>query len=130
MLKDIKILILEDDLETNQKILGILKEIENEKEVSFGVTILPDYIQTEEFINKNPQIKFDVLLLDRDCYLGGSFHVVNLNNFDLEKVISISSIPKYNKQAVEKGVKRTIWKDYQNLDKFYDKIKNFILAII
>ena len=130
MLKDIKILILEDDLETNQKILGILKEIENEKEVSFGVTILPDYIQTEEFINKNPQIKFDVLLLDRDCYLGGSFHVVNLNNFDLEKVISISSIPKYNKQAVEKGVKRTIWKDYQNLDKFSDKLKNFILEII
>lgn len=130
MLKDIRILILEDDIETNQKILGILKEIENEKEVSFGVTILPDYIQTEEFINKNPQIKFDILLLDRDCYLGGSFHVINLNNFDLEKVISISSIPKYNKQAERKGIKRTIWKDYQNLDKFSDKLKNFILEII
>ena len=40
-------IILEDDLETNQKILGILREIEDERKVIFGATILLDYIQTE-----------------------------------------------------------------------------------
>ena len=129
-MKNIKILILEDDLETNQKILNILREIEDEKKVIFGVTVLPDYIQTEEFINKNPQIKFDVLLLDRDCYLGGSFHVINLNNFDKEKVISISSVPGYNRKAQEMGVKRTILKDFQNLDIFKVKLKKNLLEII
>ena len=129
-MKNIKILILEDDLETNQKILNILREIEDEKKVIFGATILPDYIQTEEFINKNPQIKFDVLLLDRDCYLGGSFHVVNLDNFDKEKVISISSVPGYNREAQEMGVKRTILKDFQNLNIFKAKLKKNLLEII
>ncbi|MBU2035994.1 hypothetical protein KKC36_00900, partial [Patescibacteria group bacterium] len=70
-MKNIRILILEDDLETVEKIYSLLRQIEEEKEVAFEVTVIPDYIQTEEFINKNPQIKFDILLLDRDCFLGG-----------------------------------------------------------
>ena len=130
MMKNIKILILEDDLETNQKILNILREIEDEKEVVFGATVLPDYIQTEEFINKNPQVKFDVLLLDRDCFLGGSFHAVDLDNFDKDKVISISSVPEYNRQTEKEGVKRTVWKDYNNLDKFSIELKDQLLQII
>ena len=130
MLKNINILILEDDLETNQKILNILREIEDEKKVVFSATVLPDYIQTEEFINKNPHVKFDLLLLDRDCFLGGSFHTVNLDNFDKEKVISISSVPEYNKQAEERGVKKTVWKDYKNLDGFSVKLKEQILGVI
>lgn len=129
-MKKIKILILEDDLETNQKILNILREIEDEKKVLFGATILPDYIQTEEFINKNPQVKFDILLLDRDCFLGGSFHTVNLDNFDKDKVISISSVPDYNRQVEEKGVKRTVWKDFQNLGEFTAKLKKQIVELI
>lgn len=129
-MKKIKILILEDDLETNQKILNILREIEDEKKVIFGATILPDYIQTEEFINKNPQVKFDILLLDRDCFLGGSFHTVNLDNFDKDKVISISSVPDYNRQVEEKGVKRTVWKDFQNLGEFTAKLKKQIVELI
>jgi len=129
-MKNIKILILEDDLETNQKILNILREIEDEKKVLFGATILPDYIQTEEFINKNPHVKFDVLLLDRDCFLGGSFHTINLDNFDKDKVISTSSVPEYNKQAEEEGVKRTVWKDFQNLGEFTAKLKKQIIELI
>lgn len=72
-MKNIKILILEDDLETVEKIFSVLRKIEEEKEVAFGATVIPDYIQVEEFINKNPQIGFEILLLDRDCFLGGSF---------------------------------------------------------
>lgn len=128
--KSTNILILEDDIKTLQHIFTILKQIENKKSTLIAATALSDYIKVEEYINKNPHIKFDVLLLDRDCYLGGSFHNVNLNNFDLDKVISIFSVPGYNKKAEEMGIKRTLWKDYENLDDFSIKLKNIITNII
>ena len=128
-MRDVKVLVLEDDLETVQVILAVLRDVE-EKKFSFAVTVLPDYIQTEEFINKNPQIRFDILLLDRDCFLGGTFHVVNLDNFDKEKVISISSVPEYNEKAREMGIKRIVWKDYQNLESFARELKTQITQII
>lgn len=123
MMKNIKILILEDDLETVEKIYSVLKIIEGEKEVNFGATVIPDYIQVQELINKNPQIKFDILLLDRDCFLGGSLHNINLKNFNIDKVISISSVPQYNEDAKKMGVKRVIAKDYHNLDNFAISLK-------
>jgi DNA-binding LytR/AlgR family response regulator len=125
-----KILILEDDLETVEKILSVLRQIEVENDIAFGATIIPDYLQVEEFINKNPHIKFDILLLDRDCFRGGSFHVVNLDNFDLDKVISISSVPDYNIDAMKMGVKRVVLKKYSNLDEFKKKLKCELLEII
>lgn len=128
--RNVKILILEDDLETVERILKILRAVEVEKGVAFGVTVLPDYIQTEEFINKNPQVKFDILLLDRDCFLGGSFHAVNLENFDIDKVVSISSVPEYNQKAREMGVSRVVLKDYQNLESFSENLKREITNII
>jgi len=128
--KSTNILILEDDIKTLQYIFTILKQIEDEKSILIAATVLPDYIKGEEFINKNPHIKFDLLLLDRDCFLGGSFHNVNLEHFDLNKVISISSVPEYNKQAQERGVKEALWKDYQNLEDFSLKLKDTINEII
>jgi len=90
--KNSRILVLEDDLETVENIFSVLRRIEDNKEVSFAAAVLTDYIQVDEFINKSPQIKFDILLLDRDCFLGGSFHDVNFNYFDKDKVISILKI--------------------------------------
>ena len=129
-MKNIRILILEDDLETVEKIFSVLRKIEEEKGVAFEVTVIPDYIQTEEFINKNPQIKFDILLLDRDCFLGGSFHNINLENFNKDKVVSISSVPEYNLEAQKMGVNRTIHKDYSNLQSFADKLKKEIIILM
>ena len=130
VMKNIKILILEDDLETIEKIFSVLRRVENEKEVSFAATVIPDYIQVDEFINKNPQIKFDILLLDRDCFLGGSFHNVNLNNFNKDKVISISSVPQYNEDARKLGVKRIVPKDYANLDTFTKSLEKELELIL
>jgi len=128
--KDIRILILEDDLEALEFILRILKEISLEKKVMIGVTVIPDYVQTEVFINKNPHFKYDLLLLDRDCFLGGSFHLVNLDNFDKDMVISISSVPEYNEKAKEMGIKRVVWKDYQNLVEFSQKLKQEVQSLL
>lgn len=128
--REVRVLVLEDDLEALELILRVLKEVSIEKRVMIGVTALPDYVQTEEFINKNPQIKFDILLLDRDCYLGGSFHNVNLDNFDINKVISISSVPEWNRKAKEMGVKRVVYKDYDDLEYFAKSLKREILDLI
>lgn len=129
-MKIIKVLVLEDDLETIEKIFSVLRTVEQEKEVDFGVTVIPDYIQTEELINKNPQVKFDVLLLDRDCFLGGSFHNVNLKNFDIDKVISISSVPEYNDHAKKLGIKRIVLKDYSDLAIFTGNLEKELKQII
>ena len=117
-----KVLILEDDLETVESIFSVLKAVEKEKNVSFCTTVIPDHIQVQEFINKSPQIRFDILLLDRDCFLGGSFHNIDLTNFDLEKVISISSVPKNNEDAQKMGINKIILKDFSNLKEFSTKL--------
>ena len=130
MVKNIKILVLEDDLETIENILSVLRKIEEEKEVAFSVTVIPDYIQVEELINKNPQVKFDILLLDRDCFLGGSFHNVNLKNFDIDNVISISSVPEYNDHAKAMGITRMVPKDYSDLDIFANNLEKELKQII
>lgn len=129
-MKNIKVLVLEDDLETLEYIFRVLKEVSIEKEIPIGVTTLPDYKQTDLFINKNPYFKYDILLLDRDCFLGGSFQVVNLDLFNKDKIISISSVPDYNKKAGEMGVTRFILKDYKNLDKFSGELKEEILKLV
>ena|SRR3989344_5707541 len=128
--REVRVLILEDDLEALEFILGVLKEVSIVKQVPIATTVLPDYIQTEQFINKNPQIKFDILLLDRDCFLGGSFHTVNLDNFNKDKVISISSVPEWNRQAKEAGVKRVVYKDFEDLEYFARSLKREVLDLI
>jgi hypothetical protein len=125
----VKVLVLEDDLETVEKIFSALRQIANNN-LDFEVTVIPDYIQVEELINKNPQIKFDILLLDRDCFLGGSFHIVNLKYFDLNKVISISSVPDYNRDAVRLGITRVVDKEYSDLDEFQERLKKELISII
>ena len=129
-MRNIKILVLEDDLETMEKIFSVLRKIEEEEKLIFGTTVIPDYIQVEELINKNPQVKFDILLLDRDCFLGGSFHNVNLKNFDIDKVISISSVPAYNDHAKAMGVIRMASKDYADLNTFADNLEKELKQII
>lgn len=126
-MKTIRILILEDDLETLSILLNKLSLLEKEFEENsslkdFSVVTLSEYTQVEEYINKNGKFNFDVVLLDRDCKVGGSFHVLNLEAIGTDKVISISSVPQYNEDAVQRGVKRVVWKDYQNLADFSDKV--------
>ncbi len=134
-MKTIHILILEDDLETLSLILKKLHLLEEEladstppKDIS-AVT-LSEYTQVEELVNKPNKIDFDVILLDRDCKAGGSFHVLDIERFGADKIISISSIPDYNEEARKRGVKRIVWKDYQNLDKFADNVIENIKDLI
>ena len=126
-MKTIRILILEDDLETLSLLLKKLHLLEDKLADSpttkdFSIVTLSEYIQVEEFINNSKNIDFDVILLDRDCKAGGSFHILDIERFGADKIISISSIPEYNEEAKARGVTKVVFKDYSNLNDFSEKV--------
>ena len=134
-MKTIRVLILEDDLETISTIIKKLHLLQQKLEqqtpaATFSVVVLAEYTQVEEFINKSEKIDFDIILLDRDCKAGGSFHILDIERFGPEKIISISSIPSYNEEAKGRGVRRTVFKDYNNLEEFSDKVLGEIEELI
>ena len=130
-MKTIRILILEDDLETLSVLLNRLHDLEEKiAPVMIAVAILSEYTQVEDYINRTNKIIFDVILLDRDCKAGGSFHVLDIKKFGIDKIIGISSIPPYNEQLRQAGVKSLIHKDFVNLDLFADKVINEIIRVL
>lgn len=124
------ILILEDDLRTLSAILGQLSVLEDEQPFSFTLTILTDYKQVESLINLNTAAKFDIILLDRDCKLGGSFHVLDIERLGVDKIIAISSVPDFNAQLQKRGVTKVVEKDYANLKPFVEEVVGIIEDMI
>lgn len=124
------ILILEDDLKTLSKILNKLAKLEEDQPFYFSLVVLTDYTQVLDYINENPKAKFDIILLDRDCKKGGSFHVLDLEKFGADKVIAISSVPEFNEQAKQRGVTKIVYKDYQYLDKFAEDVVKTIEEMV
>lgn len=116
------ILILEDNLKVLSRILDRLFELEQDQEYDLSVIVLTNHQQVEDYVNSNPKAQFDIILLDRDCKLNNSFHVLNIERFGADKVIAISSVPEYNKEAKQRGVKRVVLKDLQQIDEFAVKV--------
>lgn len=129
----VRLLILEDDLETVSLLLKHLGKLQDELETlpqpkTFSVVVLSEGEMVDEYINQGT-LKYDIVLLDRDDKNGGSFHSLDLTKIDPTKVISISSIPPYNDEAVKNGVKKAVWKDFQNLDSFTEEVINEVRKI-
>lgn len=124
------ILILEDNLHVVSLLLEKLWELEDDLPNELSVMVLTNHQQVEDYINSNPKANFDVILLDRDCKLNRSFHVVDLERLGFEKVISISTVPEYNQEAFSRGVTQAVEKDLRNLDLFVDKVIIEIAQII
>lgn len=130
-MKTTRVLILEDDLETVSKLLECLNLLEKDYSgKDIAVTVLAEYTQVQDYLNNAKGNIFDIILLDRDCKAGGSFHVLDFNKYPLERVIGISSTPPYNAELREKGVKRIVHKDYQNLDKFIGEVRSNIKDLL
>ncbi len=124
MAKTIRILILEDDLETLARLFKGLAQLEDryaDKGLSISTIVLSEYQDVEGLINKS-SMDFDVILLDRDCKIGGSFHILDIDKFGADKIISISSVPQYNEETKLRGVTKIVHKDYSDLDKFADEV--------
>lgn len=116
------ILILEDNLLVLSKLLDKLFVLEQDQPYDFSVIVLTNSQQVEDYFNSNPKASYDIALLDRDCKLNNSFHILDIERFGAKKVIAISSIPDYNKAAKKRGVKRAVLKDFKNLDLFADNV--------
>jgi len=130
-MKLIRILILEDDLETLSILLKKLSILEKQDYAfRFSVIVLSEYTQVEEYVNNKKDNDFDIILLDRDCKVFGSFHILDFNKFNVNKIISISSVPDYNEDAHQKGVTKIVFKDHENLDEFSDKVLEEIKIIL
>lgn len=124
-MKTIRILILEDDLKTLSVIMDELFRLEENslgRKFDFAVTSFSEYTQVRDYLNLIPEPNFDIILLDRDCKLGGSFHVIDIKRFGADKFTSISSVPEYNETASKMGIKRIVHKDYENLPEFGEKL--------
>lgn len=123
MSRTVRILLLEDDLETVSVITKKLAELEQElqdKGTDIALTVLSEYTQVEQYINTDKVHQYDAVLLDRDCKAGGSFHTLDFEKIGVDKIISISSTPQWNEEAQARGIKQVVWKDYTNLEKFAD----------
>ena len=72
-----KILILEDDFEAVSKIMAELYKLEGHfAPYDFDVTVLSSSLQVKRLINPQDKDAYDIILLDRDCKIQGSFHVI------------------------------------------------------
>jgi len=68
------------------------------------------------------QAAYDIVLLDRDCKVGGSFHALDFEKFGVDNIVAISSTPQWNEEAQARGVTRVGWKDYENIYGFADRV--------
>ena len=98
--------------------------------VDFSCVVLSESRQIKKYLDLEQSSAFDVILLDRDCKAKESFHILNVNKFGADKIIAISSVPEYNSQLKKRGVTRAVWKNYQDLDKFADKVTAQIREIV
>lgn len=125
-----RILILEDNYKVLSKLLEKLSDLEDRQPFEFSITLINDSNQVENLINGNPRAEFDLIILDRDCKTNASFHILDIEAFGAEKVIAISTVPKYNQQAQERGVTKVVEKDLADIDGFTEKVVQEIENII
>ncbi len=125
-----KILVLEDNLLVLSKLLAQLELLEQDQPYYLTLVILTDSQQVEDYINNNPKANFDIIILDQDCKLNGSFHNLNFERFGAEKVISISAVPEYNEEAKQRGVTKVVPKDIRDYNDFAIKVVNLVKIMI
>jgi hypothetical protein len=128
-----RIIILEDDLKTLSFLMAGLYKLEEElmkKGIDLSTMLMSESGQVEKYLSDIKSEDFDLVLLDRDCKMCGSFHVFDIEAFGPEKVISISSVPDYNEQAKKRGVSKVVYKDYLKLDQFVEELVDMIKKIL
>ena len=124
------ILILEDNLKVLSKILEGLSVLEQDQPFELSLIALTNSKQVKDYVNTNPRAQFDIILLDRDCKLNESFHILDIERFGGDKIISISSIEEYNNEAKRRGVKRVVLKDLQHIDEFAQEVTREVEKMI
>lgn len=126
-----RLLLLDDDLEAAGKLLLALRRIEPHlAPYDIDVTLLSTSDAVRELVNAHPERSYDVVLLDRDCKMNDSFHVLDDAHFTPEKIISISSTPMWNHAARERGAVHVIPKSFAGLEEFARDVADRVLALL
>ena len=126
-----RVLVLEDDLEAASKIMAALFRIEPHlAPYDLDVTMLSTYRAVEGLINGHRDQSFDIIVMDRDCKLNGSFHTLDVEHFGPEKVISISSKPEWNQLAQARGIEHIVPKSFSDLDGFAEDVGDLVLGLL
>lgn len=125
------ILLLEDDLEVSGKLLLALHRIEPFlAPYDLDITLLSTSDAVAQLVNAHPERQFDVILLDRDCKMNASFHILDLKHFDPEKIISISSTPMWNQAAMKNGITNCVPKSFSALDNFAEEAAQKVFEML
>lgn len=125
------LLLLEDDLEVAGKLLLALHRIEPHlAPYDLDVTHLSTSTSVEELVNGFPERSYDVVLMDRDCKMNGSFHVLDVSRVCPQSIISISSTPMWNQMASENGISHIVPKSFNDLDGFASTAANKVLELL
>jgi len=129
----VRILLLEDDIEVVALLawsfIALEKKLQ-EMGSDLSLVVLSEYSMVEDYINPDKKHEYDIVLLDRDCKMGGSFHALDFGKFDLDHIISISQIPQWNKEARKRGVTRVAQKDHEYITEFTAKVLEHIKDIL
>lgn len=131
--RTVRILLLEDDLSTVAALTHALYDLEDEllaQGRDISLVVLSEYSMVEDYINPDSRHAFDLVLLDRDCKMGGSFHALDIEKFGAEKIIAISSTPQWNEDAKSRGVQRIVHKDYDDIYGFAAKVIKELRAVL
>ena len=116
------VLVLEDDLEVSGRLLLALHKVEPFlAPYDLDVTVLSTCDTVEKLVNDHPERHFDVILMDRDCKMNSSFHVLNFQQHDLKNIISISSTSMWNLEARNNGIVHCVPKSFNDLRGFADR---------
>lgn len=99
-----RLLILEDDLEVGGLLLLALHKME---------PLLAPYDLDVTLLSTS-----DAVVLDRDCKMNASFHILDLQHFNPKNIISISSTPMWNHEAIAKGIEHAVPKSFGGLSGF------------
>jgi len=125
------VLLLEDDLEVCSKILLALHRMEPHlAPFDLDLTLLSTGQSVEQLINAHPERQFDVILLDRDCKMNASFHVLDFDQFSPDNIISISSTPMWNQQADNIGIAHCVPKSFNDLAGFAERAAEKVFEIL
>ncbi|MEX0668786.1 MAG: hypothetical protein WD061_03560 [Candidatus Saccharimonadales bacterium] len=116
------ILILEDLLEVQAALIKELAKLEEKLAEDIFITSYSNSSDVEKIVNQQPIDSYDVIILDRNAKDGGTFHILDINRFGLDKIISTSSMPSINKQLLKQGVAGAVDKDLNHLEEFASEV--------
>ena len=120
-------------LEDNPVILGniafLLQKIETAYPVQFNPVSFPTVQEAKQYIREQKPT-FDIILLDRNDKSGDSFHTIDLETLGIDKIISISSVPRNNEEARARGISKVVLKRYDELEIFTKELEAQLIAIV